>query len=74
MQLVVLKKALQLELDVAGNNLGNFCLELTSKVFSCAQKVKVSSCVRSVVLYGGETSAVKEEDFVKLERNDMMVV
>ena len=30
-------------------------------------------CVRSVVVYGSETLAVKEEDLSKLERNDMMM-
>ena len=32
------------------------------------------ACVRSVVLYGSETWAVKEEDLTRLERNDMRMV
>ena len=31
-------------------------------------------CLRSVVLYGSESRAVEEEDFVKLVGNDMMMV
>ena len=68
---VVLKKALCLELDVAGRDLENLPI-LTSKVFSLC--TKFSSHVRSVVPYDSETWAVKEEYLAKLERNHTMMV
>ena len=33
-----------------------------------------SACVRSVMLYGSETWPVKEEDVIKLEKNDVWMV
>ena len=68
MQLVVLNKALWLELDVTGRNLGNFYLHLLPR---WTNGNVFQACVRSVVLYGSENWAMKEED---LERNDMMMV
>ena len=48
---------------------------LTSKVFSLRMKRWVFEvCIRSVVFYGSETWAVKEEDLTRLERNDMRMV
>ena len=60
MQLIVLKKALWLELDVAGRNLGNFCRYLPPRCFHCSKKVKdFQACVRSVVLYGSEMAGFR---------------
>ena len=48
--------------------------ECLSVLTSLCTKGKIfQACVRSVVLYGSETLALKEEDLGKLERNDMMV-
>ena len=48
---------------------------LTSRVFSLRTRGRAfEACVRSVVLYGSETWPVKEEDLVRLERNDMRMV
>ena len=63
-QLVVLKNALWLESDAAGRTFA--CIYLQSVVFQ--------AFVRSVVLYGSETGAVKEKDLANLERNEMMMV
>lgn len=50
------------------------CL-LTSRVLSLLAKGRLyEACVRSVMLYGSETWAVKEEDLVRLERNDMRMI
>ena len=68
MQLVVLKRALWLELDVAGRNLA------FTEVFSLCTDSKIfQAIVRSVALDGGETWAVKEEDLAYLDINDMIV-
>ncbi len=32
------------------------------------------ACIQSVVIYGGETWAVREEGFTKLERNDVTMI
>ncbi|XP_057312826.1 uncharacterized protein LOC130654290 isoform X2 [Hydractinia symbiolongicarpus] len=48
---------------------------LTSRVLSIEVKGRLyEACVRSVMLYGSETSAVKQEDLDRLERNDMRMV
>ena len=48
---------------------------LTSRVLSMTTKGKIhESCVRSVMLYGSETWGVKEEDLVKLERNENAMI
>ena len=48
---------------------------LTSRALSLRTKGRVfDACVRSIVLYGGETWAVKANDLNRLERNDMMMV
>ena len=48
---------------------------LTSRVLSLRTKGRVfDAYVRSIVLYGGETWAVKANDLNRLERNDMMMV
>ena len=48
---------------------------LTTKGFSFHSKGRVyQACVRSVMLYGSETWAAKEEDLVRLERNDMRMI
>ena len=48
---------------------------LASRVFSLKMKGRVfEACVRSVVLYGSETWAVKEEDLTRLHRNDLRMV
>ncbi|XP_057314216.1 uncharacterized protein LOC130655471 [Hydractinia symbiolongicarpus] len=48
---------------------------LTSRVLSIEVKGKLyEACVRSVMLYGSETWAVKQEDLDRLERNDMRMV
>ena len=33
-----------------------------------------SACVRSILLYGSETRSIKEEDVIRLERNDVRMV
>ena len=55
-----------LELDVARRIYGTFASTYFQGVFQV--------CIRSVVLYGSENWAVKEEELVKLDRNDMMMV
>jgi len=46
-----------------------------SRVFSLHMMGRVfEAYVRSVVLYGSETWAVKEEDLTRLEKNDMRMV
>ncbi|XP_057298413.1 uncharacterized protein LOC130629284 [Hydractinia symbiolongicarpus] len=48
---------------------------LTSRVLSIEVKGRLyEACVRSVMLYGSETWAVKQEDLDRLERNDMRMV
>ena len=48
---------------------------LTSKGFSLLSKGSFyQACIRSVIIYAGETWAVREEDLSKLERNDMMMI
>jgi hypothetical protein len=48
---------------------------LTSRVLSLRTKGRVfDACVRSIVLYCGETWAVKADDLNRLERNDMRMV
>ena len=48
---------------------------LTSKDFSLHSKGRVSqACVRSVILYGSETRAVKETDLFRLKCNDMRMI
>ncbi|XP_057294790.1 uncharacterized protein LOC130623337 [Hydractinia symbiolongicarpus] len=48
---------------------------LTSRVLSIELKGRLyESCVRSVMLYGSETWAVKQENLDRLERNDMRMV
>ena len=50
-------------------------LFISPRCFHCAQKYKLLKArVRSVVTYGSETRAVKEEELPKLERNGMMMV
>ena len=46
----------------------------TSRVLSLHTEGRVfDACVRSIVLYGGETWTVKANDLNRLEQNDMMV-
>ena len=48
---------------------------LTSKGFSLLSKGSFyQACIRSVIIFAGETWAVREEDLSKLERNDMMMI
>ncbi|XP_057298477.1 uncharacterized protein LOC130629336 [Hydractinia symbiolongicarpus] len=48
---------------------------LTSRVLSIEVKGRLyEACVRSVMLHGSETWAVKQEDLDRLERNDMRMV
>ena len=48
---------------------------LTTKGFSLRSKgAFYQACIRSVIVYGGETWAVREEDLSRLERNDMMMI
>ncbi|XP_057314191.1 uncharacterized protein LOC130655450 [Hydractinia symbiolongicarpus] len=48
---------------------------LPSRVLSIEVKGRLyEACVRSVMLYGSETWAVKQEDLDRLERNDMRMV
>ena len=48
---------------------------LTTKGFSLRSKgAFYQACIRSVIIYGGETWAVREEDLSRLERNDMMMI
>ncbi|XP_057306088.1 uncharacterized protein LOC130644476 isoform X2 [Hydractinia symbiolongicarpus] len=48
---------------------------LTSRVLSIEVKGRLyEACIRSVMLYGSETWAVKQEDLDRLERNDMRMV
>ena len=57
---------------VAGRNLSNICIYF---YFSLLTKGNIFiGCMQSVVLYCSETWEVKEEDLVKMRRNDMMMV
>ena len=48
---------------------------LTGRTFTLRTKGRLyQACVRSVMLYGSETWPVKEEDVVRLERNDMRMI
>lgn len=48
---------------------------LTCRGFSLRSKGRVyQACVRSVMLYGSETWALKESDLQRLERNDMRMI
>ena len=48
---------------------------LTSRVLSLQVNGRLyEACVRSVMLYGSETWAVKEEDLDRLDRNDMRMI
>ena len=48
---------------------------LTSRVLSLQVRGRLyEACVRSVMLYGSEIWAVKEEDLDRLERNDMRMI
>ena len=48
---------------------------LTSRVLSLQVRGRLyEACVRSVMLYGSETWAVKEEDLDRLDRNDMRMI
>ena len=48
---------------------------LASRGLSLGAKGRLySACVRSLVLYGSETWPVKEEDQIRLERNDESIV
>jgi len=48
---------------------------LTGRTFPLRTKGRLyQACVRSVMLYGSETWPVKEEDVVRLERNDMRMI
>ena len=48
---------------------------LTTRGFSLRSKGRMyQACVRSVMLYASETWALREEDLVRLERNDMRMI
>ncbi len=48
---------------------------LTSRVFSHHMKGRIfEACVRSVMLYGSETWAVKTDDLTRMDRNDMRMI
>ena len=48
---------------------------LTSRVLSLQARGRLyKACVRSVMLYGSETWAVKEEDLDRLDRNDIRMI
>ena len=48
---------------------------LTTRGFSLRSKGRMyQACVRSIMLYASETWALREEDLVRLERNDMRMI